>query len=119
MRRRLRYQLYCVQTGLGYPLDKATAPSAKRNGAQRIATVPAEKKAAEEVLTAVNKLADLIEKNKLDLIQLISPATTGARLAKLAKAARGVTSLQEVMRDLPRAMKPRSLGEIRRLLGEI
>ena len=37
----------------------------------------------------------------------------------LAKAARGVTSLQEVMRDLPRAMKPRSLGEIRRLLGEI
>jgi len=37
----------------------------------------------------------------------------------LAKAARGITSLQEVMRDLPRAMKPRGLGEIRRLLGEI
>jgi len=36
----------------------------------------------------------------------------------LAKAARGITSLQEVIRDLPRAMKPRSLGEIRRLLGE-
>lgn len=71
VRRRLRYQLYCVQTGLGYPLDKATAtPSVKRNGAQRIATVPAEKKAAEDVLAAVNKLADVIEKQKLDLIQL-------------------------------------------------
>lgn len=37
----------------------------------------------------------------------------------LAKAATGITSLQEVMRDLPRAMKPRSLTEIRRLLGEV
>lgn len=72
VRKRLRYQMYCVQTGLGYPLDKAGAApeNPKRRGAQRIATAPAEKKAAEEVLAAVNKLADVIEKNKIDLIQL-------------------------------------------------
>lgn len=79
VRRRLRYQLYCVQTGLGYPLDKATAPSTKRNGAQRIATVPADKKSAEEVLTAVNRLADVIEKNKIDLIQLKTDLKNEAR----------------------------------------
>ncbi len=89
VRRRLRYQLYCVQTGLGYPLDKATGtPSTKRNGAQRIATLPAEKKAAEEVLTAVNKLADLIEKQKLDLIQLKTDLKNEAKVLEgvLAKA---------------------------------
>ncbi|MBN8531864.1 MAG: tryptophan synthase subunit alpha, partial [Alphaproteobacteria bacterium] len=34
-------------------------------------------------------LDEIFAKNKLDLIQLISPATTGKRLATLAKAARG------------------------------
>jgi len=71
VRRRLRYQLYCVQTALGYPLDKANSPpSPIRRGTQRFATAPADKKAAEDVLAAVNKLVSLIEKNKEDLIQL-------------------------------------------------
>jgi len=34
------------------------------------------------------------------------------------KAARGITSLQEVIRGLPRVAKPRALGPIRRILGE-
>ena len=37
----------------------------------------------------------------------------------LLKAAQGVTSLQEVVRQLPRVMKPRRLEEIRRLLGAV
>jgi hypothetical protein len=73
VRRRIRYQLYCVQTALGYPLDKASAaPSPTRKGAHRITNPanPTEKKSVEEVLTAVNKLVDVIEKNKIDLVQL-------------------------------------------------
>lgn len=36
----------------------------------------------------------------------------------IAKAARGKVSLPEVMRRLPRTLKPRPLNELRRLLGE-
>ena len=36
----------------------------------------------------------------------------------IAKAARGEVSLPEVLRRLPRAVKPRPLHELRRLLGE-
>ena len=36
----------------------------------------------------------------------------------IAKAARGEVSLSEVLRRLPRSVKPRSLHELRRLLGE-
>ena len=36
----------------------------------------------------------------------------------IAKAARGKISLPEVMRRLPRILKPRPLHELRRLLGE-
>ena len=36
----------------------------------------------------------------------------------IAKAARGKVSLPEVMRRLPRIVKPRPLHELRRLLGE-
>lgn len=36
----------------------------------------------------------------------------------IAKAARGWVSLPEVLRRLPRSVKPRSLHELRRLLGE-
>jgi type IV pilus assembly protein PilB len=36
----------------------------------------------------------------------------------IAKAARGKVSLPEVMRRLPRILKPRPLHELRRLLGE-
>jgi hypothetical protein len=84
VRKRLRYQLYCVQTGLGFPLDKTNQTTTKRRGAQRIATSPADKKAAEDVLTAVNKLAEAIEKNKIDLIELKST------LQNEAKALEGV-----------------------------
>ena len=37
----------------------------------------------------------------------------------LFKASQGLTSLQEVLRDLPRVMRPRRLDEIRRLLGAV
>ena len=37
----------------------------------------------------------------------------------LFKASLGITSLQEVLRDLPRVMKPRRIEEIRRLLGAV
>jgi type IV pilus assembly protein PilB len=36
----------------------------------------------------------------------------------IAKAARGRVSLPEVLRRLPRSVKPRPLHELRRLLGE-
>ena len=37
----------------------------------------------------------------------------------IAKAARGLTSFQEVLYHLPRLSKPRPLRELRRLLGEL
>lgn len=37
----------------------------------------------------------------------------------LFKASLGITSLQEVLRDLPRVMRPRRIDEIRRLLGAV
>jgi hypothetical protein len=89
VRKRLRYQLYCVQTGLGYPLDRAGAPPANppvRKGSQRIAGTPAEKKAAEDVLIAVNKLAEVIEKNKTDLAMLEKDLTAGAKALDAAVA---------------------------------
>jgi hypothetical protein len=70
VRKRLRYQLYCVQTGLGHPLDKAAPATPVRKGSQRIAASPAEKKAAEDVLNGVNKLVDIVEKHKSDLTDL-------------------------------------------------
>lgn len=98
VRKRLRYQLYCLQVGLGYPLDKAPQPgqagpeNPKRRGAQRIATIPAEKKAAEDMLTAINKLAEAIEKNKIDLVELKTTLKNEAKalegvIAKVAPAA--------------------------------
>jgi type IV pilus assembly protein PilB len=33
------------------------------------------------------------------------------------KAARGVVSIQEVLRDLPRILPPRPLHELKRILG--
>jgi len=36
----------------------------------------------------------------------------------IAKAARGGVSLSEVLRRLPHSVKPRSLHELRRMLGE-
>jgi len=36
----------------------------------------------------------------------------------IAKSARGKVSLPEVMRRLPRTVKPRPLHELRRLLGD-
>ena len=37
----------------------------------------------------------------------------------LYKASYGITSIQEVLRHLPRAAKPRPIEEIRRLLGAL
>jgi hypothetical protein len=82
LRKKLRYQLYCVQTGLGHPIDRA-APAAGgnpvRKGSHRIAGAPAEKKAAEDVLAEVNKLADTIERNKSDLVQLKQDLIDGTK----------------------------------------
>jgi type IV pilus assembly protein PilB len=36
----------------------------------------------------------------------------------LVKAAKGDTSLQEVLRHLPRVSKPRPINQLKRLLGE-
>jgi type IV pilus assembly protein PilB len=36
----------------------------------------------------------------------------------LVKAAQGLVSVQEVLRDLPRISRPRSLQELRRILGD-
>jgi type IV pilus assembly protein PilB len=36
----------------------------------------------------------------------------------LVKAAKGLISIQEVLRDLPRITKPRALHELKRALGE-
>ena len=35
----------------------------------------------------------------------------------IAKAAAGLTSYEEIIRQLPRLSRPRSLGELHRLLG--
>lgn len=86
VRKRLRYQLYCVQTGFGHPLDKAGTPPnpANRKGVQRLAAVPAERKVAEELLASVNKLVDIVEKNKIDLIDLDAKMRAEAKSLEIA-----------------------------------
>ena len=37
----------------------------------------------------------------------------------IAKAARGITTIEEVLRCLPRLLNPRPLDDLRRLLGEV
>lgn len=63
----------------------------------------------------------LIDRKTSHQIRKISIESTGlVTLLEdgILKAASGITSLDEVMRCLPRLHKPRSLMEIRRLLGE-
>lgn len=96
LRKRLRYQLYCVQTALGYSFEKnpptpAEGATAARKGALKIATTPADKKVVDEVVDAVNKVATDIEKNKIDYTQLKTDMKTGVKslektLAKLTPA---------------------------------
>ncbi|WP_425616774.1 hypothetical protein NA78x_000429 [Anatilimnocola sp. NA78] len=88
VRKRLRYQLHCVQTGLGHPLDKTGTPPNPniRKGAQRLATNAAERKAAEDLLAAVNKLADIVEKNRTDLAQLETTMLTESKMLEAAIA---------------------------------
>lgn len=84
LRKRLRYDLYCVQTGLGYSGEKAAPAPAEgaapqRKGALKLANTPAEKKPAEDILAQVNKIAMAIEKNKLDYTLLKTEMKTGLK----------------------------------------
>jgi type IV pilus assembly protein PilB len=63
----------------------------------------------------------LIDRKTSHQIRKISIESTGlVTLLEdgLLKAARGITTVEEVLRCLPRLQKPRPLAEIRRLLGE-
>jgi hypothetical protein len=91
LRKRLRYELFCIQTCLGHTHSRAPAPPAARKGALKLATSSAEKKAVEDILDAVNKLALMIEKNKNDYAMLKAEMKTGAKtlettVAKFAPA---------------------------------
>ena len=72
------------------------------------------------ILNELVKDAILSKKTSYE-IRKISTETTGLVTlleSGLCKAARGVVSLQDTVRLLPRIGKPRSIAEIRRLLGE-
>ena len=70
---------------------------------------------SEEVKDAVlaRKTAQEIRRCSIETAGLVTLFEDG-----IAKAARGEVSLAEVLRRLPRAVKPRPLPELRRLLGE-
>lgn len=81
VRRRLRAQLYAVQLGLGFPLNKANlsrpsgpAPTAPGTtlfrGCHQFATKPAERGYIEDLLTEINKMADVIEKTDTEMLSL-------------------------------------------------
>ena len=83
VRRRLRAQLYAVQLGLGFPLNKANlsrptgpAPTAPGTtlfrGCHQFATKPAERGYIEDLLTEINKIADVIEKTDTEMHSLRS-----------------------------------------------
>ncbi|HJV34893.1 GspE/PulE family protein [Geomonas sp.] len=75
-----------------------------------------------EVLIMNEMVKDAILSKKTSYeIRKISTETTGLVTlleSGLCKAARGIVSLQDVVRMLPRIGKPRPIAEIRRLLGE-
>lgn len=75
-----------------------------------------------ELLVLDERVKDaILQRRTSQEIRLASMESTGlVTLLEdgLVKAARGETSIQEVLRMLPRLLKPRSLQEIRRLLGE-
>ncbi|RME34356.1 MAG: type II/IV secretion system protein, partial [Deltaproteobacteria bacterium] len=75
-----------------------------------------------ELLILNEQVKDAILQRKTSYeIRRISVETSGLVTLfedGLVKAARGLVSLQEVMRHLPRLGKPRSLPELRRMLGE-
>ena len=78
--------------------------------------------AAFEVLVLNDPVRDaLIQRKTSHQIRRICTETTG--LVTLFedgfyKAARGITTIEEVMRCLPRFQKPRSIGDLERMLGE-
>jgi type IV pilus assembly protein PilB len=71
------------------------------------------------VLNEMVKDAILNNKSSAD-IRRISMETTGLVTLfedGLVKAARGLVSIREVLRDLPRISRPRPLQELKRILG--
>ncbi len=78
--------------------------------------------AAFEVLVLNDAVRDgLIQRKTSHQIRHICTQTTGLVTLfedGLYKAARGITSIEEIMRCLPRFQKPRPLGELERLLGK-
>jgi type IV pilus assembly protein PilB len=75
-----------------------------------------------ELLTLNDEVKEAVLARKtVQVIRRISIESSGLITLMedgIAKAARGKVSLPEVMRRLPRAVKPRPLHELRRLLGE-
>jgi type IV pilus assembly protein PilB len=72
------------------------------------------------VLNEMVKEAILTNRSSYD-IRRISMETSGLVTLfedGLVKAAKGVISIQEVLRDLPRISRPRPLLELKRILGE-
>ncbi|BBO89261.1 GspE/PulE family protein [Desulfosarcina ovata] len=78
--------------------------------------------AAFEVLVLNEAVRDgLIQRKTSHQIRHICTETTGLVTLfedGLYKAARGITTIEEIMRCLPRFQKPRPLGELERLLGK-
>ncbi|MFO7712829.1 GspE/PulE family protein [Desulfosarcina sp.] len=78
--------------------------------------------AAFEVLVLNDTVRDgLIQRKTSHQIRHICTETTGLVTLfedGLYKAARGITTVEEIMRCLPRFQKPRPLGELERMLGK-
>jgi type IV pilus assembly protein PilB len=78
--------------------------------------------AAFELLVLNDAVRDaLIQRKTSHQIRSICTETTGLVTLfedGLLKAARGITTIEETMRCLPRFQKPRSIGELERLLGK-
>lgn len=105
------------------PQDLQGARFQKGRGCQQCRYTGYSKRiAAFEVLVLNDEVRDgLIQRKTSHQIRRICLESTG--LVTLFedgfyKAARGLTSLDEVMRCLPRFQKPRTLGELERLLGK-
>ena len=69
---------------------------------------------------------DILNDNWIDLVlaDINMPLMNGVEMVErmfedgLLKAARGITTIEETMRCLPRFQKPRSIGELERILGK-
>lgn len=127
LRKKLRYELYCVQTGLGHVFEKA-APAVEgaapvRKGATNIAVTPAEKTAVKDILDVVNKVATSIEKNKIDYTLLKTEMKTGAKslettVAKFVPAAAAPAAPMPGVAPMPGAPMPKPAAPVDDLLGK-